>query len=365
MLGVGIIAPLLPLYAENMGATGIWIGIIFAGFSISRAILSPIFGELSDRRGRKAFISIGLLSYAVISLGYPWAHQLYQLTAVRLLHGAAGGMVIPIAQAYVGDLSPEGEEGRWMGYFNAALFAGFGFGPLVGGALTEVFSMGIAFYVMGVLNFVAFLLSILFLPEIAGKAGRATDGQNSVKDLLARPTPQGLFSFRLMFAAGKGMFFSFLPMLSASLLGLGHGKIGALLGANILFMSLLHPFSGEIADRLNRKWLVVSGGILDSLSLALIPKMGSFRDLLLLVVVSGIGGALSTAAASALTIDEGRKYGMGVTLGAFAMAMGLGIAAGPILGGAVMDLVDVDSVFYFGAGLGMLGVLSFAWLARA
>jgi len=56
MLGIGIIAPLLPLYAESMGATGIWVGIIFAGFSISQAMFLPIIGKLSDRSGRKLFI---------------------------------------------------------------------------------------------------------------------------------------------------------------------------------------------------------------------------------------------------------------------------------------------------------------------
>ncbi|MBW2106937.1 MAG: MFS transporter, partial [Deltaproteobacteria bacterium] len=57
MLGVGIVAPLLPLYAEKMGATGIWIGTIFAAFSISRAIVMPIVGKLSDRSGRKVFLA--------------------------------------------------------------------------------------------------------------------------------------------------------------------------------------------------------------------------------------------------------------------------------------------------------------------
>ena len=123
MLGVGIIAPLLPLYAESMGATGIWLGIIFAGFSISRAILMPIIGRLSDRSGRKLFICTGLFIYAVISLGYIWADTISQLTLVRLVHGAAAGMIMPIAQAYVGDISPEGEEGKWMGFFYTAFFA--------------------------------------------------------------------------------------------------------------------------------------------------------------------------------------------------------------------------------------------------
>ena len=51
MLGVGIIAPLLPLYFEHMGATGIWLGVIFGGFSFSRAIVMPAVGKLSDSNG--------------------------------------------------------------------------------------------------------------------------------------------------------------------------------------------------------------------------------------------------------------------------------------------------------------------------
>jgi len=166
MLGVGIIASLLPLYAENLKATGIWLSIIFSGFSVSRAIFLPIFGRLSDRRGRKLFLGIGLLLCSIISLGYIWASSLSQLTLIRLLHGAAGGMIFPIAQAYIGDISPKGEEGTWMGYFNAVFFTGFGFGPLMGGALTEHFGMNVAFFTMGGLNLLAFLVAALFLPKI-------------------------------------------------------------------------------------------------------------------------------------------------------------------------------------------------------
>jgi len=61
-------------------------------------------------------------------------------------------MIIPIAQAYVGDIAPEGEEGTWMGYFNASFFTGFGCGPVMGGALTEHFGMTVAFSTMGGLN---------------------------------------------------------------------------------------------------------------------------------------------------------------------------------------------------------------------
>ncbi|GAJ03022.1 unnamed protein product, partial [marine sediment metagenome] len=58
MLGVGLVSPILPLYASDMGATGTQLGIIFAGYGISNSILTPIMGRLSDRRGRKLFLCI-------------------------------------------------------------------------------------------------------------------------------------------------------------------------------------------------------------------------------------------------------------------------------------------------------------------
>lgn len=149
MLGAGIVVPLLPLYAESLGATGLWLGIIFAVFSISNAISTPFFGRLSDRSGRKMFLCVGLFLYGIISLGFVLATSVLQVALVRFLQGAAGGMVLPIAQAYIGDICPEGEEGKWMGYSNAAFFTGFGVGPLMGGGLAEEFGMNAAFLGMG------------------------------------------------------------------------------------------------------------------------------------------------------------------------------------------------------------------------
>jgi len=363
-LGVGIIAPLLPLYAERMGASGFWIGLVFASFAISQTLLTPIFGILSDRTSRKALLSIGLLSYALISFGYLWAHQIHTLTVVRLLHGAAGGIVLPVAQAYVGDLSPKGEEGKWIGYLNAALFAGFGFGPILGGTLTEAFGINATFYAMGGLNFIAFLLGVLFLPETVGKVKLAANPFVSLKQLSAKPSLQGLFSFQLAFATGRSMFISFVAIFAASE-GLGSGEIGILLGANIIFMSLYQVFTGRMADKLNRKWLATIGGIVNCLLLALVPLSGNFWYLLLLFIVGAIGGALSIPSVSALAIGEGRKYGMGTVLGAINMWQGLGFATGPIFGGIMADLLGVRTVFYLAAGIGLLGLVLFIRLIRA
>jgi len=363
MLGIGIIAPLLPLYAENLGATGIWLGVIFAGFSVSRAIFMPIIGRLSDRNGRKLFICIGLLTYAIISLGYIWADNVSQLTLVRLIHGAASGMIIPIAQAYVGDISPEGEEGKWMGYFNAAFFSGLGFGPLMGGALTEHFGMSVAFSTMGGLNLLAFLISVLFLPEIRQK-NIATSPHFSFKKMLTSGIIKGLVSFRLSFSTGIGAFACFLPIFATIYVGLSPTLIGVLVAVNILLMSLLGAATGKIADRFNRRVLVALGSLINLTFLALIPLGGNFWQLLGICALGGLGGAIAMPAASALIVEEGRRFGMGSTMGIFAMAMSIGFAIGPLLGGVIADFASINLVFYFGASAGLIGTSLFLWFTR-
>ncbi len=363
MLGVGIIAPLLPIYAVNLGATGVLLGVIFGSFFVSRIILIPIIGRLSDRSGRKPFLCIGLLIYSIVSLGYIWAGDVSQLILVRLLHGAASGMIIPIAQAYVGDISPQGEEGKWMGYFNAAFFTGFGFGPLMGGALTDHFGMNVAFFTMGGLNLLAFLIAVLFLPEIR-RGKMAASLRPSFREMGASGMVRGLFAFRLMDAMGRGAFSSFLPILAGIYAGLSSSLIGILLAVNILLMSLLQVYAGRIADRFNRRALVVLGGLVNLIYLALIPLAHSFWYLLGLCALGGLGGAVSMPAASALAVDEGRKYGMGSTIGIFTVAFSIGMAIGPLAGGIMADFASIGSVFYIAAGIEAIGISLFIWFTR-
>lgn len=363
MLGVGIISPFLPLYAEQMGATGIWIGTIFAAFSISRTIVMPIVGRLSDRSGRKLFLSIGLLGYAIISLGYIWANSVTELTLVRLIHGVASGMILPIAQAYVGDISPEGKEGTWMGYFNAAFFTGFGFGPLMGGVLTDYFGMNIAFYAMGGLNLLAFLLVIFFLPEI-GQGKMLASPRASFKQMRTSSMMKGLFSFRLSFSIGRGILATFLPVFAGIYIGLSSTLIGVLLAVNILLMSLLQVYGGNIADTFNRRVLIVVGSLTNLTYLALIPLGGNFWQLLGICALGGVGGAIALPAASALTVVEGRRFGMGSTIAVFAMAFSIGMVIGPLVGGVIVDFVNINSVFYFGAAIGLIGTILFIWFTK-
>ncbi|MFC2002262.1 MFS transporter [Chloroflexota bacterium] len=365
MLGAGIVAPLLPLYAESLGATGIWIGAIFAGFAISRTVFTPVFGRLSDRSGRKLFISIGLILYATISLGFVWTGTVYQLVLMRFLHGASAAMIVPIAQAYIGDVCPEGEEGRWMGYANAAFFTGFGFGPFIGGVLTEHFGIDASFLTMGGLNLVAFLVAALFLPEVSRRKLAANPAQLSFRKMSGSSTVKGIFSFRLGFSLSRGAFAAFLPIFATINLGLSPTFVGTLLAIHFLLRSLLGVVGGRVADRLSRRVLMVIGSLINLTFLALIPLTHSFGQLLWLCIFGSLGGALAQPASLALSVEEGRKYGMGLTIAMFSMAMSIGMAIGPILAGVIADVASVNSVFYFGAAMGFAGAALFVWFTRS
>lgn len=363
-LGIGIVAPLLPLYVSDMGANGVWLGIIVASYGISNTVFVPITGRLSDRRGRKNFLTVGLLAYALISLGYIWADNVALLALVRLLQGVAGALTFPIAMAYVGDLAPEKEEGKWMGYANFFFFSGIGAGPLIGGILVEHFDMSVSFYAMCGFNLIAFFIALILLPETSRRKTVEEGSAPSFKEMSTSNMIKGLFSFRLAQAIGQGGIFTFLPIFAA-MNNLNPSLIGVLMAVAFSSMNLFTPIGGLIADRYSRKNLTITGSLLFAVSLALIPLTSTFGQLITVLLLQGISGAISMPAATALIVEEGRRFGMGSTMGAFMMAMSLGIAVGPIISGSVHDWLDINSVFYFGTIITIIGTGLFIWFTRA
>jgi multidrug resistance protein len=361
-LGSGIIAPLLPIYAEKLGANGIWLGIIFSGVSIASAIFMPFTGRFSDRRGRKLILCIGLFALTFTSFGYVWANGIAGLIIVRFLQGAASAMVLPIAQAYIGDITPEGEEGKWMGIFNAILITGFGFGPLLGGVVADHFGMNTAFYTMGVLNLISFLSVTIFLPEIAPR--RKTAGQFSFKGITASKITRGIFSYQVGASANRGIMTAFLPVFASAYIGLSSSFIGMILTISLIGNSLLQIPSGNLADKLNRRYMVILGSLGVAVSMLLMPQAKSFWVLLAVMAGGAVFDAGATPPAMAAIIQEGRKYGMGVATSVSNMGGGLGMGLAPILAGFVVDLLDVKYAFYVSAAIVLISIVVFNQFIR-
>ena len=356
MLGVGIIVPILPIYAETLGATGFWLGAIFAGFSLSRTISMPLVGRFSDRLGRKRFISLGLLVYTFSSLGYIYANSALELVAVRIIQGLSSAMIIPIAMAFIADISPPDKEGSYMGIFTAALFLGFGFGPFLGGLTKDLIGMKADFLIMGGLCFLALVMVLIYLPRSSSIQNKSPSTDIPFKTILQSRSIMAICFYRFANAFCRGSIMTFLPLYAHNSLQLNGRQIGLVISSGILLTTVfLLPF-GKLADKLNRKMLVILGSILYFVIVPFIPHTLSFIQILTLNIILGLFGALSLPAASALIVKEGKQYGMGQTMAIFNVAMSLGLGVGPLASGVVLDIWGISGVFYFCTILGFLGI---------
>jgi DHA1 family multidrug resistance protein-like MFS transporter len=361
-MGISILVPLLPVYASNLGATGLELGIVFAGFGISHAIFLPIVGKFSDRFGRKVFLCTSLSCLVPISLSYIWAQSALHLIIIRCLQGIATTMHLPVAQAYMGDLTPAGEEGRWMGYFSAFLLASLGLGPLFGGLMADLLGMSAAFMAMAALNLIGLIATIIWLPEVPRKT-TAKKETLSIAELRRSDVLKGTFAFRLAIGFSTGILMTFLPVLANQRIGLSMTLVGVLLASRTP-ISLMQTITGRLADRLNRRVLVAIGSIFGLIFMALLPTGANFWTLLVILCVSAAGITLAMPAATALVVEEGRTFGMGTAMAVFMMAMTIGQGAGPILLGGVVDVLGVEAAFYYGGTIPIIGIVLFVWLTR-
>jgi DHA1 family multidrug resistance protein-like MFS transporter len=254
--GVGIVVPLLPVYAHDLGASGLYIGLIFGAFSLSRTFFLPYFGRQSDKRGRKPFIVTGLFSYAVISVAFILSTGVESLIVIRFVQGITSAMIMPVVQAYVGDITPEGKEGWVMGLFNMSLFIGLSAGPLIGGVIKDRFSLEGAFICMGILSIIGFALSLVLLPprieERVVRKGRPPVGWST---LLTDRTITGLFFFRLAYTACIGIIWGFLPVFADIEFSLSASAIGILVMLGVFVSGVVQcPWAGWRIKSIARPW---------------------------------------------------------------------------------------------------------------
>lgn len=359
--GVGIVVPLLPVYAHDLGATGIYIGLIFGAFSLSRTFFLPYFGRLSDKKGRKPFIVAGLFTYALISFLFLFADNVAALITVRFFHGISSAMMMPVILAYVGDITPIGSEGLTMGLFNMAMFLGLSLGPLAGGVIKDNFSLNVSFVCMGFLALTGFLLTLFLLPP--KKSEHIICSANSLipwKQLLKDRAIAGLYVFRFSYATSIGIIWGFLPVLADSELSLSSSSIGILVMIGVFVSGVLHVPMGCLADRVNKKAMVVTGGVISGLGIFAFNWVTSFNDLFIANVLFGLGGGISISALMALAVIHGNKTkAMGSVMGMLTMAHSMGMLLGSLSAGLIMDVFQLRQAFSFGSIIMISGAMIF------
>ncbi len=361
VMGVGIVVPLLPVYAHDLGASGLYIGLIFGSFSLSRTVFLPFFGRVSDRKGRKPFIAFGLFAYALVSMAFTFSHSVNTLIIIRFFQGIASAMIMPVAQAYVGDITPGGKEGFTMGMFNMSIFLSLSIGPLLGGVISDRFNLNVAFICMGLLAFTGFLLTYYLLPpthleQIRSRHNHLIKWHRLIRDrdLL------GLIVIRFTYTACIGILWGFLPVFADAMFSLSSSAIGVLVMLGVFFSGLLQTPMGYLADRVNRNLMILVGGVCTAGAILSLHWADGFWDLFIANIVFGLGGGIAMPPMMALAVVKGKEVqAMGSVMALLTAAHSLGILAGSLLAGLTMDLFRLQNAFFVGALVMSLGVAVF------
>ena len=364
--GVGIVVPLLPVYAHSLGASGIYIGLIFGAFSLSRTLFLPYFGRLSDKYGRKRYITLGLAAYTVVSVAFVLAANIEILIAIRLIQGIASAMIMPVIQAYVGDITPAGKEGFSMGIFHLSVFVGLSIGPLLGGVINDRFSLNTAFFCMGFLALTGFVLSSVFLPPTRTESVTRLNREPVGWSRIIRNREIGaLFLIRFAYTACIGIIWGFLPVYADAEFALSSSSIGVLVMLGVSISGAIHVPMGYLADRINRRAMVITGGLTVSGSMLCFYSAGGFWGLFYANVLFGLGGGVAMPALMALGVIQGnRTEAMGSVMALLTMGHSFGMLVGSLLAGLMMDAVDLLWAFLLGAVLMAVSTAVFTAFCR-
>ena len=342
-------SPVLPRFAQDLGATPELIGVIVAASTVTGVIIKLPAGALSDVLGRKRMMLLGCAFFAAPPFLYPFVQSPGALLALRFLHGFATAIFSPVASAFVADLSQRG-RGERLGWFAASGDLGSTLGPLVGGLLLfYTASYPMTYLTVGVLGLLP-LLIVLRLPDEARRStgatlhARSAEFWSGIAEVLRSRAVLVASALEAALYVGYGAFLGFFPTYGTGI-GLNDAQIALVMGAQLGTTMLAKPLSGRLSDRLGRKPMILAGLFLCAATLPLIPTLTSLWLLFPVSALFGLGVAIVTPSTTALVADLVKAGRMGSAMGVFGTIWDSGEAAGPILAGVLIASLSYPLAF--------------------
>lgn len=368
MIGFGIVLPLLPFYAEDLGATPFEVTLIIASFSAMQLVAAPLWGRFSDRSGRRPLIIAGLFASAVSYLIFALAHTTAVLLLSRIAAGAAGG-TISVAQAYVADSTEGSERAHGLGLIGAASGLGIMIGPAIGGFFAR-WGLGTPGYVAAALCALNAVAAIVALPESrhfreraqrAAGAGVGTDSTTGTGEAgtladLARALvrfPLGLLlaiyfltisSFAAMTAV-LALYTERAFAMTASQMGLVFTAAGA------VTVVVRGVAVGKLVKRVGEAFTVRMGSVILAVSVGAIALIPGKWWLALLIPLWALATGILFPSLASLVSQATDAESQGSILGGSQLAGGMGRVLGPLWAGLLFQHHRIASPFVAGAVL--------------
>ena len=354
MLGLMLVAPLMPFYATRMNAAEWMVGPLISSFAVAQLISSPIWGKFSDRYGRRPAMIIGLSASAVAYAIFGYASSLWMLFASRLVQGLGGGTT-GVAQAYVADTMAPAERAKALGWISAATSAGVMIGPVLG-SVARSFGTEVPGLVAAALMLISVAFAWKWLPESRVAHTHTASGQQlppgrSVKralwEIMERPTAP---AHRVIWIYVVGMLALniVIGVLALYLKDVYHvteetigyfftvfGVVGVLMRVSLV--GWFNARFGEVRTMQVGTISLLLGLALMPLPAAVLPPAPALVLFIFALVLVPVGTALLFPASTSLVSQRTDRHELGLVMGAQQTFRGIMSIIGPVGATLVFD----------------------------
>ena len=350
---ISLVVPFMPIFVEQLGIesdqVAFYAGLAISVSAVSAALISPIWGILADKYGRKPMMIRAGLAMTITMGGLAFVPNIYWLIFLRLLNGVFTGFV-PNATALIASQVPKDKSGYALGTLSTGVVAGTLTGPFVGGLVAEIFGIRNVFLLIGGFLFLAALLTIFFIKEDFQPI--AQEKAIPTKELLGSIKHSHLLislfltTFVIQFSAQ-----SIGPILALYVRDLGQTEnllfVSGLIVSSMGFSSMMSAgVMGKLGDKVGNHRLLVAAQIYSVIFYLLCAHATSPIQLGLYRFLFGLGTGALIPGINALLSKMTPKSGISRIFAFNQVFFYLGGVIGPMAGSAVAGYLGYHAVFY-------------------
>ena len=373
-LAISQILPFLPLYVSQLGVTShealsMWSGLTFSVTFLVSAIVSPMWGSLADRKGRKLMLLRASLGMAIAILLQAFATNVWQLFILRAIMGLTSGY-IPNAMALVASQVPRERSGWALSTLSTAQISGVIGGPLLGGFLADHVGLRAVFFITAILLMISFLVTLFLIKEGGRPAVSKSERLSGRAVFASLPYPGlmiSLFVTTMVIQLCNGSVGPILALFIKSMepdsnnIAFLAGLIAAVPGVSALISA---PRLGKLGDRIGTARILMATLIFAvilffAMSFVTTPlQLGVLRFLL------GFADGAMLPAVQTLLVKYSSDQVTGRIFGYNQSFMYLGNVAGPLIGASVSAMAGFRWVFAATAVVVLINIIQLAIALR-
>ena len=360
IIGLSMVAPILPTYAESFQVSYTLVGFVVSSFALMRMLLDLPAGLVSRRFDKKKIMMSGLVLISTSSVLAGFAPNYSTLVIARMIEGAGSALYVTTATVFLAQISGEEKRGQWMSLYMGMLLLGAIFGPTFGGIIADTYDIRAPFFAYAIVTGIS-LIPTFILPKLPNSGNGSSLSRDQIlhdmREVLSTPSFLLVtFAVFTTFFLRTGVRTTLVPLYAANNLGLDSGAIGLILTIGGVTTALTITPMGSVSDRIGRKiplalCLILSAGVT-----LIIPFS---TDLFALSFVMAVYGAVIgfSGPIAAYVTDVSPQDKLEISMGLYRMISDFGFVMGPLLLGFLADATAMPVVGAPHSGL--IGIVPF------